>query len=301
MRVKARRSLGQSLEAVLKIGNIGSDELALEDGAERELKVLKPDQIIPGKYQPRREFDLAALQSLSDSIREQGIIQPLIVRAAGNQFEIIAGERRWRAAKMAELQEIPVVVCNIDDTSALAYGVIENIQRKDLNPIEEAQAYERLIDEFGMTHEEVAKAVGRSRSVVTNMLRLLNLGDPIKEFLIQNKIEMGHARALLSLSDAQQLDCAHLILSRALTVRETEKLVNQIKYPAQKKSGSVDLELEEQAKAWEIQLSKQLFSKVDVNIASSGKGRVVIHFDSLNEANKLMERIGAEDAEQESA
>jgi ParB family transcriptional regulator, chromosome partitioning protein len=221
----ARRTFGEGLNDVFGKTKAYIEEIEVSSGVHREFKTVLPNEIKPGVYQPRRDFDQHSLQELADSIKEKGILQPLIVRKSGKGYEIIAGERRWRAAQMAGLDQIPIVICEINDNDALAFSLIENIQRQDLNPIEEAIALNRLIEEFTMTHEEVAKSIGRSRTMVTNMLRLLNLEDLVKEMLISHHLEMGHARALLSLSESKQITVAKFIVDKQMTVREAEAYV----------------------------------------------------------------------------
>ena len=198
MTTSLRKNFGGGLDAVL--GAVNSDAVVSEN-AGKELKTLMVQQLSPGIYQPRREFDQVALQELSNSIASQGIVQPIVVRNSGNEkYEIIAGERRWRAAQMAGLQQVPVITCDISDESALAFGLIENIQRQDLNPLEEAFVLKWLIEEFKMTHEQVAKSVGRSRATVSNMLRLLNLSQPVQVQLVSKQLDVGHAKLLLVFS-----------------------------------------------------------------------------------------------------
>lgn len=211
------KGLGRGLDALLA-GNTG------ESGNSGELRTLDVGLLQPGKYQPRTRMDPGSLEELAESIKSQGIMQPIIVRSVGGgRFEIIAGERRWRAAQLAGLSEVPTLVRDIPDDAALAMSLIENIQREDLNPLEEAAGVQRLIDEFGMTHEQAANAIGRSRSATTNLLRLLQLAEPVQEQLVTGDLDMGHARALLSLPKADQIAFANRVVAQGLTVRDTEK------------------------------------------------------------------------------
>ncbi len=231
-----KRGLGKSLDALLSYTSTEVQTSAdTEDQIQDQLTQMQVEQIQRGKYQPRRDMDPQALEELANSIRSQGIIQPLIVRPVGNKYEIIAGERRWRAAQLAGLTEVPVIVRHIPDEAAIAIALIENIQRENLNPIEEATALQRLINEFGMTHQQVADAVGKSRTSVTNLLRLLALPEEVKSMLERGLLEMGHARTLITLPESVQLEAAEMIVSRGLSVRETENLVRQLQAPAQVK------------------------------------------------------------------
>ncbi len=218
------KGLGRGLDALLS----GSDE----SGARESLQMLAIDRLRPGKYQPRTRMDEASLDELAQSIRDHGVMQPVLVRPVeGGRFEIIAGERRWRAAQRAGLKDVPALVKEVPDQSALAIALIENIQREDLNPLEQANGIHRLIGEFGLTHEAAAKAVGRSRSAVTNLLRLRDLANPVQEYLMGGKLDMGHARALLGLAAAQQAAAAARVVAQGLSVRETERLVHHLAHP----------------------------------------------------------------------
>ncbi|MGK0398935.1 MAG: ParB family chromosome partitioning protein, partial [Gammaproteobacteria bacterium] len=224
MTMKKKR-LGRGLGSL--IGNIEQiTEVSDEDRA-TGLSELGVDQIKRGKYQPRQYFDQQALQELADSISAQGVIQPIVVRPDGEHYELIAGERRWRAAQLAGLQKIPVVIRDLDSKSAAAIALIENIQREDLNPLEESQALMRLIEEFDLTHQQVADSVGRSRATVSNLLRLLDLADPVKDLVNRGLLDMGHARALLALIQHDQIELATIVVNRGLSVRETEALVKK--------------------------------------------------------------------------
>ncbi|MET0010346.1 MAG: ParB/RepB/Spo0J family partition protein, partial [Candidatus Thiodiazotropha sp. 6PLUC4] len=225
-----KRGLGRGLDALLggmqSEGEQSGSEAATNESKRDNLSRLPVDLIQRGRYQPRREFDPDSLRELADSIAAQGVIQPIIVRAVENErYELIAGERRWRAAQQAGLDEIPVVIKEVTEEAAMAMGLIENIQREDLNPLEEANALSRLLHEFGLTHQEVAKAVGKSRTTVTNLLRLLDLNEEVKSLVESGRIEMGHARSLLGLKGEDQTKAANLVVSQGLSVRETERLV----------------------------------------------------------------------------
>ncbi|MBX3708489.1 MAG: ParB/RepB/Spo0J family partition protein [Gammaproteobacteria bacterium] len=285
-----KRGLGKSLDALLSYANsTPQTTLDADHSPTEKLAQLSVDHIQRGKYQPRREIDSQSLEELANSIRSQGIIQPLIVRPTGNKYEIIAGERRWRAARLAGLTEIPVIIREISDEAAMAMALIENIQREDLNPVEEAAALERLIKEFGMTHQQVAQAVGKSRASVTNLLRLLALPEEVKNMLEQGLLEMGHARTLITLPESAQLEAAQLIVSRNLSVRETENLVRRLQSPPTNniKQQHLDpdiLHLQEN-------LSKQLKLRVAIQCNAKGRGKLVIHYRSLAELNGILSQF----------
>ncbi|GBU09278.1 chromosome partitioning protein ParB [Gammaproteobacteria bacterium] len=249
-----------------------------------------------GQFQPRKYFDETALLELSNSIKAQGIIQPLIVRvlndavAGAAQYEIIAGERRWRAAQLAQCHKVPVIIKEISDQEALAISIIENIQREDLNAIEEAQALAQLINQFELTHQETGDLVGRSRSAISNLLRLLDLFQPVQEMLVLKKIEMGHARALLALVGQDQLEIANLIILRGLSVRETENLIRNQKtanLPNSPKLTQVDPNIS----ALERKLSETLGSKVSFKHQTSGQGQILIKYHSLEELDGIISKI----------
>ncbi|MFP5348629.1 MAG: ParB/RepB/Spo0J family partition protein [Gammaproteobacteria bacterium] len=276
--------LGRGLDALLG----GSYQPAPE---KEELKHLPVDMLQRGKYQPRTHMDSAALDELAASIKAQGVVQPIVVRplAAGG-YEIIAGERRWRAAQRAGLETVPAVVRNIPDEAAIAIALIENIQRENLNPVEEANALQRLIDEFGMTHQRVAEAVGRSRAAVTNLLRLLTLNDDARKMLEEGKMDMGHARALLSLPASQQSQIAHQVIERGLSVRDTENLVRRLlERPATRKSGGAHMDPD--IRELQSKLSDKLGAKVRIQHGSGGSGRLSIEYHSLDELEGILSRI----------
>ncbi|WP_430432302.1 ParB/RepB/Spo0J family partition protein [Methyloversatilis sp.] len=277
------KGLGRGLDALLA-GNTG------ESGNSGELRTLEVGLLQPGKYQPRTRMDPGSLEELAESIKSQGIMQPIIVRSVGGgRFEIIAGERRWRAAQLAGLSEVPTLVRDIPDDAALAMSLIENIQREDLNPLEEAAGVQRLIDEFGMTHEQAANAIGRSRSATTNLLRLLQLAEPVQEQLVTGDLDMGHARALLSLPKADQIAFANRVVAQGLTVRDTEKLVARGGLAEQgtkaKAEPSRDLaRLEEE-------LSDIVGAPVAIAANARGAGKLVIRFNDLDQLDGLIARL----------
>lgn len=285
-----KRGLGKSLDALLAYTSTEPQQAVDTDisVSDDRLSSLPVDRIQRGKYQPRREMDPQALEELANSIRKQGIIQPLIVRPLGDKFEIIAGERRWRAAQLAGLTEVPVIIRSIPDEAAIAIALIENIQRENLNPIEESVALSRLIEEFGMTHQQVAEAVGKSRATVTNLLRLLALPDEVKSMLERGLLEMGHARCLITLPEQLQLEAAQMIVARGLSVRQTESLVRTLQSPEEmhtKKPVDPDIVRLQDS------LSKQLKLKVAIQCNAKGKGKIVIHYRNLNELDNLLAQI----------
>ena len=274
------------------LGGRGLDSLlagAVGDSSGDRLTSVPVRDIKPGRYQPRSQMDDEGLQELADSIKAQGVIQPVIVREHGlSQYELIAGERRWRASQLAGLTEIPVVIKSIGDEEALAMGLIENIQRENLNPIEEAQGLKRLVDEFGLTHETVAKAVGRSRSAVSNSLRLLALPEPVQEMLFLRQLEMGHARALLSLPVMEQLSLAQKAVKSGWSVREVERrcqLAQQA--PQEKKSKTVSPDIRYLNEA----LTEKLGVRAEVQTANHKRGKLVLHFDSPETFARLMQQL----------
>ena len=274
------------------LGGRGLDSLlagAVGDSGGDRLTSVPVRDIKPGRYQPRSQMDDEGLQELADSIKAQGVIQPVIVREHGlSQYELIAGERRWRASQLAGLTEIPVVIKSIGDEAALAMGLIENIQRENLNPIEEAQGLKRLVDEFGLTHETVAKAVGRSRSAVSNSLRLLALPEPVQKMLFLRQLEMGHARALLSLPVMEQLSLALKAVKNGWSVREVERrsqLAQQA--PQEKKSKTVSPDIRYLNEA----LTEKLGVRAEVQTANHKRGKVVLHFDSPETFARLMQQL----------
>lgn len=278
-RVKVR-GLGRGLDALLA----GSGDNVV---AEEALQNIKVSLLQPGKYQPRTRMDKESLGELAESIKAQGVMQPVLVRpVGGGKYEIIAGERRWRAAQMAGLGEVPALIREVADEAALAMSLIENIQRENLNPLEEALGIQRLISEFGMTHQAASEALGSSRSAVSNLLRLLNLAAPVQELLMQGKIDMGHARALLSLSAAKQIETANLVVHKGLSVRETEKLVYQIEHPVVKHHPQRDRDL----LRLQENFSAKLGAQVVITPGKKGKGTILIHYESLEQLDGILSR-----------
>ena len=282
-----KRGLGRGLDALL--GGLDPNPKASETSAhDGELRHLPIDLIQPGKYQPRIDMHNDTLEDLANSIRVQGVIQPIVVRATGdNQYEIIAGERRWRAAQLAELHEIPAVVRDVPDEAAIAMALIENIQRENLNAMEEAIALQRLIDEFQMTHQQAADAVGRSRTAVSNLLRLLTLEADVKQFAQNGKLEMGHARALLALSGDKQVKAARDVIARQLSVRETENLVRKLAEPRQK-SGKPANTLSPDIRKFQDDLSERLGAKVAIQHKEKGAGKLIVHYNNLDELEGIL-------------
>ena len=276
------RGLGRGLEALL-----GSDDNNMEQSND-QLKMISIEKLSAGKYQPRSIMDPEPLEELAESIKSQGIMQPILVRMLKeNDYEIVAGERRWRAAKLAKLTEVPVLIKKISDSSALAMALIENIQREDLNIIEEAKGIKRLIDEFGMTHDAAAESLGKSRTAVSNILRLLNLSDYVQDALLNKKIEMGHARALLSLGTSEQAMVCQKVISQKLSVREVEILVaNQRKGPKKiKTSDGADI------KVLENDMSEILGMGIKILHNKSGKGTLKINYSNLDQFDMLLKKL----------
>jgi ParB family chromosome partitioning protein len=278
------KGLGRGLDALLTAG---------EEPVEERLQTLAVGAIRPGKYQPRSFMDETALHELADSIRAQGIIQPVVVREIDlGKYELIAGERRWRAAQLAGLSEVPAVVRQVADEAALAMALIENIQRQELDPIEEAVGLKRLIDEFGLTHEATAQAVGRSRSAVTNLLRLLQLPQPIQEMLHQGVLEMGHARALLPLPVLDQVEIAQRIADKGWSVREVERMVQRAvngEGPSARPARAQDPDVTRLAES----LSERIGAKVAIRHGSKGSGKLTIEYGSLDQLDDLLEKLQA--------
>ena len=279
---KAPKGLGRGLDSLLS--GMTAEQA---DAKQSEPQSLSVDLLRPGKYQPRAGMDPAALNELADSIRAQGILQPILVRPVGEgKYEIIAGERRWRGARMAGLSSVPVAIRNIPDDAALAAALIENIQRENLNPLEEATGIQRLIAEFDLTHDAAAKAVGRSRTAVTNLLRLLNLAQPVRELLLSNQLDMGHARALLGLIAAKQVEIANQIVKTRLSVRQAEQLAARaLQEPRVAKSPDRDIaRLEEE-------LSDKLGTKVAIQSGLKGSGVLKISFQNLSDLDRVLVKL----------
>ncbi|MFN8696945.1 MAG: ParB/RepB/Spo0J family partition protein [Burkholderiales bacterium] len=278
------KGLGKGLDALL-----GGGKQPAGAAPEGELRQLAVKSLQPGKYQPRTRMDQAALAELADSIKQRGVVQPILVRAIGvSKFEIIAGERRWRAAQLAGLTEVPALVREIADDAALGIGLIENIQREDLNAMEEAAGLQRLIEEFKLTQEEAAKAVGRSRSAVSNLLRLLELAKPVQDMVVEAKLDMGHARALLSLGKAKQVELAHQIVHKSLSVRDAERLVKQA--GATPKAKKTALSNNTDVRRLETDLSDKLGTTVTIKLDKRNNGTVTIAFMGFEHLDGILER-----------
>lgn len=277
------KGLGRGLDSLLA-GDMHSV------GEADALLMLRVEQLQPGKYQPRTMMDEESLASLADSIKSQGIMQPILVRKVNDErYEIIAGERRWRAAQMAGLHELPVLVREIPDESALAMALVENIQRENLNPLEEAQGIKRLIDEFSVTHQAASEAVGRSRTAVTNLLRLLNLAAPVQEMLMQNRIDMGHARALLGLEGEKQIQAAIHIQQKNLSVREAEQLVKRLLNPPQPAAASATRD--DQVLHLQEKLTEKLGAAVQIKPGSKGTGTLKIRYTNQQQLDQIIARL----------
>lgn len=297
MSASKKRGLGRGLDALLGAGGIRPQAVSVEadatpavqnvDGTLRQLPI---EQLQRGRFQPRRDMHPEALEELADSIRQQGIMQPVVVRAVGvERYEIIAGERRWRAAQQAGLERVPALIREIDDAAAIAMALIENIQREDLNPLEEALALQRLQQEFELTQQQVAEAVGKSRVSVTNLMRLLSLHEDVKRLLENGDLEMGHARALLALPPHQQVDAARQVVARGLSVRQTEALVRQLQQP---KSPAKDQAKDSpDVQRLEQKLQDTLGAPVKIRHQDSGKGRLEIRYTSLEELDGILQHI----------
>ena len=276
------KGLGRGLDALLAKDDDGSGGEAL--------KTLKLEELQPGKYQPRTRMDQASLEELARSLKTQGVMQPILARSLGKgRYEIIAGERRWRAAKIAGLRDVPVVIRDVPDSAALAMALIENIQREDLNPLEEANGIHRLINEFKMTHQEAAEAVGRSRAATSNLLRLLNLPQTVQALLYEGKLDMGHARALLALEGRRQEDVAKRVAELGMSVRETEKAVQDILNPKVKKPSK--LKTSRDVQRFEEELSEKFGTKVEIKPGKKGAGKLVISYASHEHLDDLLSKF----------
>ncbi len=296
-----KRGLGRGLDALLGQAAIAAPTAApamptaaavasAVDKGERLLK-LPVDLLRRGRYQPRSDMRPESLQDLADSIRAQGVVQPIVVRPTGaNSYEIIAGERRWRAAQLAGLHEVPVVVRDVPDQAAMAMALIENIQREDLNPLEEALALKRLIEEFGLTHQLAAEAVGRSRAAVSNLLRLFELNEDVKQRIEQREIDMGHARALLALQGPLQSEAARRVAAKGLSVRETEQLVRRLQ-AAGAQAPTARHAMDPDVRRLQEDLSAKLGASVDIQYNAKGKGRLVVLYNSLDELEGILAHI----------
>ncbi len=294
MVTKKPKGLGRGLDALLGADTNSLDQVGQPNTLATSPSTLLISQLQAGKYQPRTRMDEGALAELADSIRAQGIMQPILVRpldALQGRYEIIAGERRFRAAQLAGLTEVPVLVKDVADEHAAAMALIENIQREDLNPLEEAQGVKRLIEEFGLTHEQAATAIGRSRSATSNLLRLLNLASPVQTMLLAGDIDMGHARALLAVDAAIQIQLANQIIAKRLSVRDAEALVTQtLKEPTTKTTTKKSTQSRDVTRLEEA-LSDQLGTKVTLKVASKGRGQLIIDFHGWDHCSALIEKL----------
>ncbi|MCH7882347.1 MAG: ParB/RepB/Spo0J family partition protein [Proteobacteria bacterium] len=283
-----KKRLGRGLGSL--IGNIEEVTQVSEQDQAHGLTELDIDRVQRGRYQPRQNFDQKSLEELADSIRSQGIIQPVVVRPEGNHFELIAGERRWRAAQLVGLQKIPAVIREIDGKAALAISLVENIQREDLNPLEESTALMRLIEEFDLTHQQVADSIGRSRAAVSNLLRLLDLADPVKDQVNRGLLDMGHARALLALIRHDQIEVANLVVNRELSVRETEQLVKRaLGGNLKKKSTAIDVDPD--IRRLENRIGEKLGAAVKIKSGKHGAGKLIISFHNSDELDGILEHL----------
>jgi ParB family chromosome partitioning protein len=296
-----RTGLGRGLDALLgdsAIAAQSTEPVSISD-PDSELRLISVDLMRRGTYQPRQDMHQDSLEELADSIRVQGVIQPIVVRSlptldpsGAERYEIVAGERRWRAAQIAGLDKVPVVVRNISDSAAIAVALIENIQREDLNPLEEAQALRRLIDEFDLTHQEVADAIGRSRAAVSNILRLQDLGEHAKKLLQEGALEMGHARALLAILDGRmQAEVAALVAKKGLSVRETERLIKRVLSGAGKGQASGSAPLDPDIRRLQDDLAETLGARVTIQHGSKGRGKLVVTYNSLDELDGILAHI----------
>ena len=289
-----KKRLGRGLDALLGAANKNATVDYKKD-TETTLKKVPIDQLQRGQYQPRIDMRKESLEELANSIKSQGIVQPIVIRLLPNQtdtkYEIIAGERRWRAAQIAGLSEVPTVIRNISDADAVAMALIENIQREDLNPLEEARALDRLIKEFELTHQEAADAVGRSRAAVSNLLRLMDLPETVANLLINRKIDMGHARALLALKDmSQQISIALLIVKKSLSVRATENYIRNVNN-TKKVSIHSRVDVNPDIKRLEIEVSEKLGAKLSIEHKARGSGKIVINYNDLDELEGILGHI----------
>lgn len=297
-----KRGLGRGLDVLLNKTKLPTQAITKDNEAHTSkemsygsIKEMPIEFLVPGVYQPRKVFDAEALETLAVSIKSQGIIQPLVVREVTKdgqkKYEILAGERRWRASQIAELEKVPVIIQSMTDQEALAVALIENIQREDLNPIEEAEAIAKFISEFELTHQEVGELIGRSRSAVSNVIRLLELAPKVQEWLLARKIDMGHARAILPLKHLEQIQMAELIIEKSLTVREVERLMKEGVQPAEKmKAAKKDPDVVK----LENDLSQLFGAKVGFQADKKGKGKMTIHYDSLDQLDGILQKIGVQ-------
>jgi len=298
-----KRGLGKGLDALLSTSTAARQKQVMSDQRteeamaptnQGELRKLPVEWLQSGKYQPRKDMSQDALEELANSIRAQGVIQPIVVRPLGEQsFEIIAGERRWRASQLARLEVVPCIVKDVPDEAAVAIALIENIQREDLNAIEEAVALQRLLTEFELTHQQVAEAVGKSRTTVTNLLRLNQLNDDVKRFVEHGDLDMGHARALLALSGQAQSELAKLVAQKGLTVRDTEKLVQKALEPEKTK---VEATRDPQIGYLERQLAEKIGNQVQLQPGKRDSGKLVISYENLSDLDRIMGYFGVSES-----
>jgi len=286
MATKKKPVLGRNLSSMLSQSTLrhAAEDLPKPVESGGSLRKVALDRIRPGPFQPRSVFEPESLAELADSIREQGVIQPIVVRPVGEDFEIIAGERRWRAAQQAGLEDIPVIIREVDDEVAVALALIENIQRENLNPLEEASALKRLVDDFQLTHAEAAQAVGRSRSMVSNLLRLLELTSEVRDMVDARHLEMGHARALLSLDADKQAAAAREVVRKKLSVRETEQLVRRLQNPPKPPTKTTDPDI----LRLQDDLAEVLCARVRIQHGAKGKGKLVISYSSSDELEGII-------------
>ena len=288
--IRKKGGLGRGLDALLGAGGAARSATP-PDPAVETLQQMSVDCIQRGRYQPRQDLREDTLRELAESIRAQGVVQPVVVRPVGEgRYELIAGERRWRAAQLAELREVPAVIREVSDQAAIAMALIENIQREDLNPLEEAAALQRLIAEFNLTHQQAAEAVGRSRAAVSNLLRLLELTEEVQRLVRERKLDMGHARALLPLPPPLQREAAHQVQLRGLSARETEDLARRLQQTPSIPA-PVAKPLDPNLRLLQEDLSDRLGARVSVRHATSGKGCVMIHYNSLDELDGILSRV----------
>ena len=298
-----KRGLGKGLDALLSTSTAARQKQVMSDQRteeamappnQGELRKLPVEWLQSGKYQPRKDMSQDALEELANSIRAQGVIQPIVVRPLGEQsFEIIAGERRWRASQLARLEVVPCIVKDVPDEAAVAIALIENIQREDLNAIEEAVALQRLLTEFELTHQQVAEAVGKSRTTVTNLLRLNQLNDDVKRFVEHGDLDMGHARALLALSGQAQSELAKLVAQKGLTVRDTEKLVQKALEPAKAR---VEPARDPQIGYLERQLAEKIGNQVQLQPGKRDSGKLVISYENLSDLDRILGYFGVSES-----
>ncbi len=290
--LKKKRGLGSlGVDVLLSAAKTENAISSSDAKLDKSLQSLPIDLIHQSPYQPRQVMEPEALEELALSIRQQGVVQPIVVRKAGDEYELIAGERRWRASQQAGLENIPAVVKNVNDQEAAAIAIIENLQREDLNPLEEAQAFANLIEKFGLTHQEVGEVVSRSRAAVSNSLRLLALAQPVKDMLNNGELEMGHARPLLALSEQQQIKCAQNIVQRQLSVRGAEALVKQLQQGGGKKKSTTSIHQDPDISRMEHKLADRLGARVSIQHSQNGSGRMQIRYTNLDEFEGIVDKL----------